>query len=62
MQTVAKEALKEILHLMVDKEELPVLQELALALPVKYQAIAIGIITACAPAVIATEDAAIDAI
>lgn len=60
MSPVQKQALKDLLHLIVDKEEIAVLQDLASHLPVGYASVASSIIGGVGPAAVAAEDAAID--
>lgn len=60
MSPVQKQALKDLLHLLVDKEELPVLQDLAAKLPAAYAGVASAIIAGVGPVAVAAEDSAID--
>lgn len=62
MTEVQKQALKDVLHLLVDKEEIAILQDLCSKLPAQYQSIAAGIIGAVGPIAVQAEDKAIDAL
>lgn len=62
MTDVQKQAIKDMLHLLVDKEELPLIQELVAKLPVQYAGILKGILDVSAPVFQASEDKAIDSI
>lgn len=60
MTDVQKLALKEVLHLLVEKEELPLLKELVAKLPPTYANIVEGILDVGAPALIAAQVKIID--
>lgn len=62
MTDVQKTALKDLLHLIVDKEQAPILKELIGKLPANYQSIAQGILAVGEPLAEKAEDSAIDAI
>lgn len=62
MSEVQKQALKDLLHFIVDKEEMLVLKDLISKFPPKYSGIAMGILDTGGPALIAAEDKAIDSI
>lgn len=60
MDEVQKQGLKDLLHLLVDKEELPVLQDLIAKLPAKYSVIGAGILSQGGGALVKAEDSLID--
>ena len=60
MTDLQKQALKDVLHLLVDKEEVPLLKELVLKLPPQYAGIIAGILDVGGPLVVAAEDKVID--
>ena len=62
MTDVQKQAIKDVLHLIVDKEELPVLQDLAGKLPAQYAAIVQGLLAAAVPVAVSAEDKVIEAL
>lgn len=62
MDPAQKAALKELLHLLVDKEEPAVLADLLSKLPVGYQALAMAIAAAAMPTAQAAQDKLVDKI
>lgn len=62
MTIIQKQALKDMLHLMVDKEEIPVLKELVSKLPSVYASILNGILDMGAPAIVKAQDDLIEKI
>lgn len=62
MDDVQKQAVKDLLHEIVDKEEIPVIQDLLGKLPAPYAPAAQAIIAALGPVAIAAEDKVIDSI
>lgn len=62
MDVVQKQALKDLLHLLVDKEETVVLQDLISKLPAQYAALGAVILGALGPVAVTAEDKAVDSI
>ncbi len=62
MTDIQKQAVKDLLHLLVDKEEGPVVLELLSKLPAPYAGMAAAIAPALLVPVIAQEDKLIDGI
>ena len=60
MLPAQKQALKDILHLLVDKEQAPVLQELITKLPAPYNSVASLIFASVEPSAEKAEDGLID--
>ncbi len=62
MDPVLLQAVKDLLHEVVDKEEGPVLADLLAKLPPQYAAVAQPLVAALLPQAVAAEDALIDKI
>lgn len=62
MNDVQKKALKDLLHLLVDNEELPLIKDFVSKLPAAYASVLDGILDVGGPAIIKAEDAVIDKI
>lgn len=62
MTDIQKQAVKDLLHLLVDKEEGPIVLELLAKLPAPYAAMAQAIAPALIPVAIVQEDKLIDSI
>lgn len=62
MTDIQKQAVKDLLHLLVDKEETPIVLELLGKLPAPYAAMAQAIAPALMPVAVVAEDKLIDGI
>lgn len=62
MDAIQIQALKDLLHLIVDKEGVAVLQDLVSKLPAQYISIGQGILAVGSPVILPVIDKAIDAI
>lgn len=62
MTAIQKQAVKDLLHLLIDKEQDAVIKELLGKLPAPYGAIALSIFGALDPVMQAGEDAAVNKI